>query len=98
MNHYQRLKDIREDRGLEQSDIAELFQTTQQQISKYENGTQAMNIERYIQFAKYFNVSLDYLCGITDIPKTLNGAPYVVTNKNITFNNNGDGYKFNIKS
>ena len=82
MNHYQRLKDIREDRGLEQSDIAELFKTTQQQISKYENGTQAMNIERYIQFALHFNVSLDYLCGITDIPKTLDGTPYNITNKN----------------
>ena len=98
MNHYQRLKDIREDRGLEQSDIAKLFQTTQQQISKYENGTQAMNIERYIQFAHHFNVSLDYLCGLTDIPKALDGTPYVITNKNITITNNGNGYKINIKN
>lgn len=97
MNHYQRLKDIREDRGLDQSDIANLFQTTQQQISKYENGTQAMNIERYILFAKHFNVSLDYICGLSDIPKTIDGKPYNIS-KSITINNNGNGYKFNIKN
>ena len=42
MNYYQRLKDIREDKGYDQKEIAQKLETTQQQISKYENGIQMM--------------------------------------------------------
>ncbi|MBQ3040707.1 MAG: helix-turn-helix transcriptional regulator [Clostridia bacterium] len=71
MNYKNRLKDVREDRDLKQSDIAILLDTTQEQISKYETGKQLMGIDKYIKLAQYYNISIDYLVGITDTPKKL---------------------------
>ena len=71
MKYYERLRDLREDRDLTQADIAELLQTTQEQISKYETGKQMMGIDKYIKLARYYNISLDYLTGMIDTPKKL---------------------------
>ena len=71
MTHYQRLKDLREDHDLTQSDVAEILQTTREQVSKYETGKQMMGIDKYIKLAKYYNVSLDYLAGVIDTPRKL---------------------------
>lgn len=71
MNHYQRLKDMREDRDLSQSDIAQVLETTQEQVSKYETGKQMMGVDKYIKLARFYNVSLDYLTGIIDAPRKL---------------------------
>ncbi len=71
MNYYERLKDLREDRDLTQSDIAKLLETTRQQISKWETGTQMMGVDKYIKLARFYNVSLDYLLGVTDTPRNL---------------------------
>lgn len=102
MNHYQRLKDLREDNELKEKDIAKLLGTTQQQISKYENGTQKMSILHYIKLAKFYNVSIDYIAGITDTPRTLDGSVYSVKNinnggkQNVT-TINGNNHKITIK-
>ncbi|MBQ4510684.1 MAG: helix-turn-helix transcriptional regulator [Clostridia bacterium] len=66
-----RLKDVREDRDLKQTDIAKILGTTRQQISKWENGVQLMGIDKYIILAEFYNISIDYLCGIIDTPKPL---------------------------
>ena len=66
-----RLKDVREDRDLKQSDIAKILETTQEQISKYETGKQLMGIDKYIKLAEFYNMSIDYLVGIIDTPKKL---------------------------
>ena len=71
MQYYERLRDLREDHDLKQSDIAKLLQTTQEQISKYETGKQMMGIDKYILLAKHYNISLDYLTGLIDTPKKL---------------------------
>ena len=72
MLYYERLRDIREDNDLKQSDIAKILETTQQQIHKYETGKQMMGIDKYIKLAKFYNVSLDFLLGIRDVPDNLN--------------------------
>lgn len=66
-----RLKDMREDRDLKQADIAKILNTTQEQISKWERGVQLMGIDKYMILAEYYNVSIDYLCGLIDTPKKL---------------------------
>ncbi len=71
MNYYRRIKDLREDNDIKQSSIAKLLQTTQQQISKWETGTQMMGVDKYIKLAQFYNVSLDYLLGIIDTPRNL---------------------------
>jgi len=71
MSYYERLKDVREDHDLTQEDVAALLQTTRQQVSKWETGVQMMGVDKYVKLAKHYNVSVDYLLGLTDIPGKL---------------------------
>ncbi len=71
MEYYERLKDIREDHDLTQADIAKLLNTTRQQVSKWETGFQMMGVDKYITLAQYYNISVDYLLGLSDIPRKL---------------------------
>ena len=52
MNYFKRLKDLREDKDLTQSDIADILGTTRQQIGKWENGVQMMGVDKYIKLAE----------------------------------------------
>ena len=71
MEYYERLKQIREDHDLTQSDIAQLLKTTRQQVSKWETGTQMMGVDKYIILARHYNISLDWLLGLADSPRPL---------------------------
>ena len=71
MNHYQRLRDLREDRDLKQIDIANVLKIEQTQYSRYERGVQMMGIDKYIVLAKFYNVSLDFLTGLINCPEPL---------------------------
>ena len=62
---FYRFKD-REDRDLLQTDIAKVLNTTQCQYSLYENGIRSMPIEKLIILAKYYDVSVDYILGLTN--------------------------------
>jgi len=64
-----RIRDLREDRDLTQSDIAEVIKTTQQQYSKIETGKADISGEKLILLAKFYNVSTDYILGLTDEQK-----------------------------
>ena len=66
MYDYPRLKDMRQDNGMNQSQIADLLNTTQQQYSKYENGIQEIPVHHLITLAKLYKVSTDFLLGLTD--------------------------------
>ena len=71
MYYYQRLKDIREDNEKTQSDIAEVLNTVRQQYNRWETGKQELPMHHFITLARYYNISLDYLEGLTDKPKKL---------------------------
>ena len=71
MSVYQRLRDLREDADKSQEEIAKLIGTSQSYYAQYENGKRAIPFERVIVLATYYNVSLDYIAGLTDIPKKL---------------------------
>ena len=60
-----RLKEARKGKA-SQLEIAELLLTTQQQISKYENDIQEIPCRHIITLARFYNVSADYLLGLTD--------------------------------
>lgn len=66
--YYHRLKDLREDRNetLKQQDIAELLGTTQQTYSLWERGEREIPFHHAITLAKFYNVSLDYIAGLTN--------------------------------
>ena len=63
MYYHLRLRDLREDRDLNQAKVAEVLGTTQQQYSKYEVGIQEIPLRHLITLADFYNVSLDYLVG-----------------------------------
>ena len=62
----ERLKDIREDRDLKQSDIAKLLNVSQQTYSRYENDEISIDKDSLIKLANYYNTSVDYLLELTD--------------------------------
>ncbi|MBR5156016.1 MAG: helix-turn-helix transcriptional regulator [Clostridia bacterium] len=68
MAHYPRLKDLREDRDLKQKDIAKLLFITQQQYSLYEKGYRDIPTSALTVLAKFYNVSVDYILGLTNNP------------------------------
>lgn len=68
---YKRLRDMREDHDLSQEAIAKVLHTNQQQVSKWETGTQMMGVDKYVILAQYYNVSVDYLLGLIDKPRKL---------------------------
>lgn len=59
------LRELREDRDLKQSDIAALLQTTQQVYSRYENGTNEIPLYRLRQLCEFYQVSADYILGLS---------------------------------
>jgi len=63
------LKDIRKKKGVSQKDLAKSLKTTQQQISKYEKMIDIPSLQRLIEIAHVFNVSLDELVQIKNIHK-----------------------------
>ena len=66
IKNYQRLKDLREDRELLQKDIAQILGTSQYQYSRWERGEQELPMHHFIKLAKFYNVSLDYISGLTN--------------------------------
>ena len=60
-----RIRDLREDRDLSQADIAKVIKTTQQQYSKIETGKADISGQKLILLAKFYNVSTDYILGIS---------------------------------
>lgn len=71
MKYYERLKGMRELHKKSQKEIADFLNMNQSAYSKYEVGRSMMGIDKYIELAKYYNVSLDYLAGIILIKKPL---------------------------
>lgn len=67
------LKYVRKQKGYSQSQIAEILNTTQQQIWKYENENPKYNqeipVRHIVTLARFYDVSADYLLGLTDVSK-----------------------------
>ena len=66
---YSRIRDLREDRDLNQTQIAKLLGMSQTGYSKYETGENDIPTEVLIKLADYYKVSIDYLLNRTDNPK-----------------------------
>ncbi len=65
--NYMRLKELREDRDIKQESLAEYLHIKQNTYSQYENNQRQLPIEVLIKLAEYYNVSTDYILGLTDI-------------------------------
>ncbi|MBS1403023.1 MAG: helix-turn-helix transcriptional regulator [Oscillospiraceae bacterium] len=63
----ERLRSLREDADLTQSAVAELLNVGQKTYSDYELGKTRIPLESVIILAKYYNVSMDYICGVSNL-------------------------------
>ena len=87
--YYQRLRDLREDCDKTQADLAAVLGTHREQYRKYEAGIQELPMHHFITLARYYNVSLDYLAGLTNTYRTLDGSAPRFTKK-YNLNQNGN--------
>ena len=69
MYHYQRIRDLREDADLKQKDLAQILDVSIQQYSLYERGDREIPFHHVITLAKYYDVSIDYIAGLTNQKK-----------------------------
>jgi Predicted transcriptional regulators len=65
-----RIKSLREKRNEKQGDIAALLKISRTAISRYESGERVPDYDSIIILSQHYNVSTDYLLGITDTPNT----------------------------
>lgn len=61
-----RLREIREDRDLTQKDISRILNVSQVAYSYYEIGKRELPIDLLIKLSYYYNLSTDYILGLTD--------------------------------
>ena len=63
---YKRLTELRKSRYISQRDIAKFLQISQPSYIRYEHGTAEPTLENLSKIAKFFEVSTDYLLGLSD--------------------------------
>ncbi len=64
--YFQRLRDMREDHDMTQTQIADMLKIQQTVYSRYERGFQTIPLEHLIKLADFYGVSLDFLTGRTN--------------------------------
>ncbi len=69
MNQYIRLREQREKHGMSQRQVAEQLGMHQQQYQRYEQGVREPPISVLIALTEMYQVSVDYLLGLTDHPE-----------------------------
>lgn len=67
MNYTERIKELRQDHDLTQKQIAAMLDVAQNSYSQYESGNRAIPIEMLIKLCKFYDVSADYMLGISNI-------------------------------
>ena len=67
MDHFaQRLKQLRQEKGLSQDALGEIIGVSNHAVSTYETGKNYPEVKKFFVLAEYFEVSLDYLAGWSD--------------------------------
>ena len=67
MSTYQKIiRDLREDHDMTQEQVAHILGTSQTMYARYERAASEMPIRHLINLAKLYNVSTDYILGLTD--------------------------------
>ena len=71
MNYRNRMRNLREDKDLTQAKVGEILNKSQQGYSHIESGRAELKIEDLAKLCKFYNISADYIIGLTDNPKPL---------------------------
>ena len=74
MSYIERIKALREDHDLNQTTVAKAIHVAQTTYSDYEKGKVRIPVECLIELAKFYNVDMNYISGVSNIrnnfPKT----------------------------
>lgn len=73
-----RLKELRCEKDLTQTELAEIFNISQQAVSHYEKEFRDIDSSLVKEFSNFFNVSTDYLLGVSDVRNTINDSNITV--------------------
>ena len=65
-----RLKDLREDKDMLQKDVAKILDMSQTGYSKYEVGTNDIPTQILIKLALFYETSIDYILGLTNVKES----------------------------
>ena len=65
MSYTQRIRSLREDNDHSQAEIARFLNVGQRTYCDYEMGKTRIPVDRLIMLAKFYNVSMDYICDLT---------------------------------
>ncbi len=65
--YFKNLEDLRIDNDLTQQDVADILHCQREVYRRYEKGTRELPLSYAITLAQYYNVSLDYLVGLSNI-------------------------------
>ena len=68
ITYRKRIRDLREDHDKTQQQIADYLGTSQTMYARYERGANEMPIRHVLALCRYYQVSADYLLGLSDIP------------------------------
>lgn len=66
MQYIKRIKDLREDNDLTQTQVAEYLGTSQTMYARYERGANELPIRHLLKLCDLYNVSSDYILGRTE--------------------------------
>lgn len=66
MDYRKRLYDLRIDNDLRQEDVGRILEISGQAYGMYENGKRCLPIESLMVLCKFYNVSADYILGLSD--------------------------------
>lgn len=89
-----RIKELREEKDINQLDFSKLLNISNTTLSQYESGKRIPSDEIKLKIARFFNVSLDYLLGNTNIKEP---ADKILNDKEVTIAlHNENGYDDNL--
>lgn len=66
MGYYPRLRDLREDADLTQEELVKLLKMHKTTYTNYEQGKREPQFELIIKLAKFYDVSIDYIAGLSE--------------------------------
>ncbi len=66
--HFKRLYELRTDNNMTQQQIANYLICKRQVYARYEQGVSLIPVEMLVKLAKLYNVSIDYIVGLSDKP------------------------------
>lgn len=81
-----RLQIVRENNELSQKDIADILNVSQPSYSRWEKEVEIIPLKKLVLFAKHFDLSLDYICNLSNIKKEDKEYNYKI-NKEVSGNN-----------